>query len=111
MPPKKKQIDNESINTFVLAFMGEYVNVITDIMILDYTQNDSQSLEQNAPMVARGFLLDEDDNFVYLGDNALEISQAVAKKKIAMIHMEKKKNKYDELLDDMGDDPSKEDIN
>lgn len=111
MPPKKKQIDHEEINTFILAFMGEYINVITDIMILDYSQNDSQSLEQNAPMVARGFLLDEDDHFLYLGDNALEISQAVAKKKIAMIHMEKKKNKYDELLDDMGTDPSKEDIN
>jgi hypothetical protein len=111
MTPKKKVIDNEQINTFILAFMGEYINVITDIMILDYAQNDSQSLEQNAPMVARGFLLDEDEHFLYLGDNPLEISQAIAKNKVAMIHMEKKKNKYDELLDEMGDEPSKEDIN
>jgi hypothetical protein len=111
MAPKKKQIEEDTINTFVLAFMGEYVSIITDIMILDYSQNDSQALEQNAPMVARGFLLDEDDHFLYLGDNPLEISQAVAKKKIAMIHMEKKKNKYEELLDEMGDDPTNEDIN
>ena len=111
MAPKKKQMNDDSINTFVLAFMGEYVSVITDIMILDYSQNDSQVLEQNAPMVARGFLLDEDENFLYLGDNPLEISQAISKKKIAMIHMEKKKNKYDEILDGMGNDPSKEDIN
>jgi len=111
MPSKKKQMIDEQINTFVLAFMGEYINVVTDIMILDYSQNDVQSLEQNAPMVARGFLLDEDENFLYLGENPLEISQAIAKNKVAMIHMEKKKNKYDELLEEIGDDPSKEDIN
>jgi hypothetical protein len=111
MPSKKKQMIDEQINTFVLAFMGEYINVVTDIMIMDYSQNDIQSLEQNAPMVARGFLLDEDENFLYLGENPLEISQAIAKNKVAMIHMEKKKNKYDELLEEIGDDPSKEDIN
>jgi len=28
MPSKKKQMIDEQINTFVLAFMGEYINVV-----------------------------------------------------------------------------------
>lgn len=110
MAPKKKQIDNDQINTFILAFMGEYINVVTDIMILDYAQNEAQTMEQNAPMVARGYLLDEDDKFVYLGDNPLEITQAISKNKVAMIQVERKKSKYEEMLEEMGD-ASKKDIN
>jgi hypothetical protein len=110
MAPKKKQISNDEINTFVLAFMGEYINVVTDIMILDYAQNEAQTMEQNAPMVARGYLLDEDDSFLYLGENPLEITQAIAKNKVAMIQVERKKSKYEEMLEEMGD-ANKKDIN
>jgi len=110
MPPKKRPSDAQTINTFVLAFMGEYINIVTDIMIVDYSQNESQSMEQNAPLVARGFLLDEDENYVFIGDNPLEIAQAIAKSRIVMIQIEKKKSKYEELLEDMGE-PSKKDIN
>lgn len=111
MPPKSKQQAVEQIDTFVLAFMGEFVNVITDIMIVDYAQNDVQTLEQNAPMIARGFLLDADNNYLYLGDNPLEVSQAISKARVTMVQIERKKSKYEELLDEMGDPNKKEDIN
>ncbi len=111
MPPKSKPQVNEQIDTFVLAFMGEFVNVITDIMIVDYAQNDLQTLEQNAPMIARGFLLDADNNYLYLGDNPLEVSQAISKARITMVQIERKKSKYEEMLDEMGDPDKKEDIN
>lgn len=110
MPPRKRQ-QNENINTFVLAFMGEFVNVITDIMIVDYAQNEVQTLEQNAPMVAQGYLLDEDDNYIYLGENPLEVTQAVAKSRITMVRVERKKSKFEEMLDEMGDPNKREDIN
>jgi len=111
MPPKKKLHSSENIDTFVLAFMGELVNVITDIMIVDYTQNDDNTLEQNAPMVARGYLLDSDENYLYLGDNPLEVSQAIARSRITMVQIDRKKSKYEELLDEMGDPNKREDIN
>lgn len=111
MPPKRKQIDNEPIDTFVLAFMGELVNVVTDIMIVDYAQNEDNTIEQNAPMVARGYLLDCDQQYLYLGDNPLEVSQAIARSRITMVQIEKKKSRYEEMLDDMGDPNKREDIN
>jgi hypothetical protein len=111
MPSKKKQLDSEPIDTFVLAFMGELVNVVTDIMIVDYTQNEDNTLEQNAPMVARGYLLDCDHNYLYLGENPLEVSQAIAKTRITMVQIDRKKSKYEELLDEMGDPNKREDIN
>lgn len=110
MPPRKKPSSTENINTFVLAFMGEYINIVTDIMIVEYTSNESQALEQNAPLVARGFLLDEDENYIFIGDNPLEIAQAIAKSRIVMLQIEKKKSKYEELLEDMGE-PTKKDFN
>lgn len=111
MPPRKKPAQPENIDTFTLAFMGEFVNVITDIMIVEYSQNEMQTLEQNAPMVAQGFLLDEDLNYIYLGDNPLEVTQAIAKSRITMVRVERKKSKYEELLEDMGDPNKREDIN
>jgi hypothetical protein len=111
MPPKNKQQVNEQLDTFVLAFMGEFVSVITDIMIVDYAQNDVQTIEQNSPMIARGFLLDSDNNYLYLGDNPLEVTQAVARNRITMVQIERKKTKYEEILDELGDPGKKEDIN
>lgn len=111
MPPKKKSNNVEEINTFTLAFMGEYINVVTDLMIVDFSETESQSMEQNAPMVTRGYLLDEDDKYLYLGENSFEICQAVAKSKIALLQVEKKKTKYDEILDEMGDASKTEDFN
>lgn len=109
--PRKKISSEENLNTFTLAFMGEYVNVITEIMIVEYSQTEIQSSEQNAPMVTRGYFLDEDNNYIYLGENPLEISQAVSKNKIVMISVEKKKTKYDEILDEMMDPSKNEDFN
>lgn len=110
MPPKKKPASAENINTFVLAFMGEYINIVTDIMIVEYNANDTNATEQNAPLVARGFLLDEDENYIFIGENPLEIAQAIAKSRIVMLQIEKKKSKFEEMLEDMGD-PSNKDIN
>lgn len=110
MAPKRKHMDDEQMDTFVLAFMGEFVNVITDIMIVEYVQSESQTLEQNAPMVAQGYLLDADGTFLYLGENPLEVTQAVARNRITMVRVERKKSKFEEMLDDMGD-PERGDIN
>jgi hypothetical protein len=111
MPPKKKPTNGEQIDTFVLAFMGEFVNVITDIMIVEYNQNEVQTLEQNAPMVAQGYLLDADDAYLYLGENPLEVNQAISRGRITMVRVDRKKSKYEELLDELGDPNKREDIN
>lgn len=106
--PKKKDIEN--LQTFSLAFMGEYINVITNIMIVESVSNDNETIEQNAPMMAKGYLLDEDSEFIYLGDNPFEITQAVTKKHICVVQAGTIKSQYDEILENMPD-PNKKDIN
>jgi hypothetical protein len=111
MSSRKKINQSDEIDTFVLAFMGEFVSIITDIMIIEYNQSEVQTLEQNAPMIAQGFLLDIDNNFFYLGDNPLEVTQAISKNRVTMVRIDRKKSKYEEMLEELGDPNKREDIN
>ena len=106
----KKQKDEDKLNIFTLAFIGEHVDIISDLTIVDYAQTETQTVEQTSPMVVQGYLLDHDDKYFYIGDNSLEVSQAIAKKNVVLIRIEKKKSKYEKLLEEMNDDSS-ENIN
>ncbi len=108
MTTRKKQPDE--LKTFSLAFMGEYINVVTDLMIEEIIGIEDNPIQQNAPMITRGFLLDEDDLYLYLGENSFEITQAISKKRICMIQVQQEKNEYEDILDSMPD-PLKKDIN
>lgn len=106
----KKQA-SEPAQTFVLSFIGEYVNIVTDIMIAEYTNTEEGAVEQNAPMVARGYMLDSDSDYVYLGEDPFEITQAIQKKRIVLVQREVKTSAYDDLLNGMPDPKKNEDIN
>jgi hypothetical protein len=106
--PKKKDIEN--LQTFSLAFMGEHINVITNIMIMESASTEAETVEQNSPIIAKGYLLDEDSEFIYLGDNPFEITQAVSKKYICIVQSSEVKSQYDEILENMPD-PNNKDIN
>ncbi len=108
MTTRKKQ--PEELKTFSLAFMGEYINVITDVMIEEVVGSEETNIQQVAPMISRGYLLDEDETFLYLGDNSFEITQAISKKRVCMIQVYQEKNEYEDILDSMPD-PRKKDIN
>jgi hypothetical protein len=108
---EKKKSSKEVQQTFLLSFIGEYVNVVTDIMITDFTSSEEGQLEQNAPMVSRGYMLDCDSDYLYLGEDPFEITQAVQRKRIVLIQREIKNSAYTEMLNGMPDPKKKEDIN
>lgn len=107
----KKKHSKENQQTFVLSFIGEYVNVVTDIMITDFTSSEEGQLEQNAPMVSRGYLLDCDSDYLYLGEDPFEITQAVQRRRIVLIQREIKSSPYEDMLNGMPNPKKKEDIN
>lgn len=112
MTTKKKQNSSTAVpQTFLLTFVGEYVNIVTDILITEFTNTEEGTLEQSAPMVARGYMLDCDSQYVYVGDNPFEVSQAILRKKIVLIQRQLEKSAYDDMLNDMPDPKKKEDIN
>ena len=105
---KKQQ---ETTQTFLLSFVGEYVNIVTDIMIAEYTSTEDGPLEQSVPMVCRGYVLDIDNEYVYLGEDPFEVSQAAKKNRIVLIQRELKRTQYDEILEGLADPKKEEDIN
>jgi hypothetical protein len=108
---EKKRSSKEVQQTFLLSFIGEYVNVVTDIMITDFATSEESQMEQNAPMVSRGYMLDCDSDYLYLGEDPFEITQAVQRKRIVLIQREIKNSAYTEMLNNMADPKKKEDIN
>lgn len=108
---KKRSNPTEVSQTFLLSFVGEYVNIVTDILIMEIVNTEEGALEQSAPLIARGYLLDCDSQYVYLGDSPHEIAQAILRKKIALIQRQTEKSAYEDMLNDMPDPKKKEDIN
>lgn len=89
---------------FFLTFIGEYVEVTTKIIASAPEQN------VNIPLTIRGFLLDQDENFYYLGEGPGNIKHAVDKELVGIFTIIAAKSEFEEILDNF--EPSKEeDIN
>ena len=89
------------VDTFLLAFQGELVEMIVDI---DSSGKRLSSL---------GYVVDVDDNFVYLSSEASSnlISQAVQKSKILHCLVVKEMDEYEEMLDSIPTPKKKEGYN
>lgn len=87
--------DNKTLNTFFLAFVGQEVNITTDlVMTVAETSADSGSF----PVFYQGILLDFDDEYYYLGANPIEINQAVKRSQVVHIVVSEEKDPYTDLL-------------
>ena len=102
--PKKK------IDLFYQAFIGEFVHITTKIKTTRSVHSPDGSLEETAPMIAEGYLLDADDEYLYLGYTPESITRAVDRTEISMVDIAQEPNLYDEILDQMPD-PASKDIN
>lgn len=67
------------MNLFLKKFQGQYMEFVIN-MTMNEEFADPQSGEpmtRIGPLVIQAFVVDVDDNFVYLGNNPLEIDSAV----------------------------------
>lgn len=109
MKKKSEKIaSNPSI--FYNLFVGEFVQMTTNIIFKQHSQNEEEVVTKEAPIGHIGFFLDEDDVYYYLGDDPLSISQAINKSQVIHVEVISLPNPLEQILDDM-DDPGEGGMN
>lgn len=105
---KKKQQEHDKssnlTNAFYLSFIGEMIEVIC--------AGASTTTEIGMfPIVANGYLLDLDDEYLYLSDDALTIARAIKKNNVVTVEIVKQMTPSEEALINMDVPGRKEDGN
>lgn len=89
----------KTLNTFQDNFIGEFVEVLCEITILD---GDSK-----IPLAFQGYFIDFDSENFYFGENPLEVKQYVRKNLVGAMFKIEPKSVEDQILDSM-DEPEDE---
>lgn len=101
----------QELSTFFLAFSGQQVIITVNMMANDHSENEEFKKVHNYPVFYEGVLLDEDSNYYFLGKTPNEITQAVNKKFVMHIQTFEEKEVFDQILDDMPEPESNEEVN
>lgn len=108
--PKKIEMD-----FLVQTFVGELVTITTNII---YSKPFAVQTEEGLRtefvqdlLCYQGIFVDGDDNYIYLGDDAFNISSCVSRDVVKMIEIQKTTTPEDMILDAMGTPDDKESIN
>lgn len=93
---------------FIESFAGVEVEIFTGV-VQKIERNDMDNGNQvieEVPMVVRGFILDHDTEFIYLGDNVHGIVKCIAKGPgiIVEIVRDKSGSEFDDILDELPTD-------
>jgi hypothetical protein len=80
-------------NSFFLSFIGEYVQVITSFQLAD-----ANSPEASVPLIIEGYVLDADDDYIYMGEDGDQIRQAVKNNHVVYVHIIEKESELEEIL-------------
>jgi hypothetical protein len=87
-------------DVFWATFMGEYIEIIL-----------KSEPGESGRLLIRGYLLDYDDDYYYLGAGPLEITGAIKKEPIAVVNITKEIDPAMEVLQNSPDPLKDEDIN
>jgi hypothetical protein len=88
-------------NVLFETFIGEFVKIYTKQSVIEAAAVDDGRVEQSAPLVVQGYLLDMDSRYYYLGEHADRVSAAVAISQVVIIQEVQEKDLYGQILDDM----------
>lgn len=106
----KKQKE-EPFDIFSITFLGEFVEILTPIYQKKIQGNEEGVSDETIPIVIQGYILDMDDDRLYLGDSPEEITQSVLKVDARIIRIVRIANPYDEILDSLEPPTKKESVN
>lgn len=99
------------LSTFTSAFLGQQVTITVNLnQTINFQSSPEQSVE-SMPIFYEGFLLDEDDQFYYLGEDPIEINQAIKKVNVVHIMSIEEKDVFNQILDEMPGPVTEEEIN
>jgi hypothetical protein len=76
---KKKTTSGSDLSLFFSVFAGELVEFMTTQMSTITTQTDEGTETGEYPWAIKGYLLDEDENFYYIGRSPTEVTSGIKK--------------------------------
>lgn len=98
-------------SAFFLSFVGEMVQIITNMQFTGAPGIKGASEDTSLPLIIEGFVLDADDQYVYLSPDGIEIKQAVKANHIVYIQILDSSDEATELLDSLPNNIKKRDMN
>lgn len=78
---------------FYDLFIGEWVDVITKVSIEIAEHSEAGMSSSKTPMVLSGYVIDIDENNIYLGPELYTVSQAVRKDEYVSIQVVEKETR------------------
>lgn len=111
MAVKKKESPKPLASLFFTTFIGEYVQLTTNVMQSVSSQNEEQIVTQEIPVIVEGFLLDLDETYFYLGSSPDAVEHAVKNDSIIHIAIVNPKSELEEYLDSVEIPEDKESFN
>lgn len=91
----------EKINLFLENFVGEEVEFILTVYFKNEEHSEEGSIIQKNPLAVRGFVIDIDDEYIYLGDTSDGITRFVRKDLVAGGDIVKVNDGFDDMLNSM----------
>ena len=102
---QKKGLKMDSNNTMPtliqVAFIGQFVEIITKLKRRQYSESEEGVFEEDANAVVTGYLIDYDGEFFYLGKDPDNLTTLIDKNEISFIEIIQPKEEFDSILDDM----------
>lgn len=96
-----KKSKNPFNETFAQNFIGQYMDLMINLYHSQESHNEEGILLQKDPMAVRGYILDIDEEFIYMGDTPDGINRFVRKDLIAggdiVIEKDELEDKFDKL--------------
>ena len=93
--------ESQADNLFFLTFNGEYVEILANM----------DTGKENYPLVIEGYLLDQDDEYYYIGKSNNDITNAIKKIFVVNIAIVEKKSIYHQVLDGISAPETESEIN
>lgn len=100
----KKPSPTPDSEVFLLSFIGEAVQILTDFTLTTSTANE----DSLTPLIVEGYLLDSDENYVYIGSTPDQVYQAVKKDRIVFIQVLDKRDALSDIMDSLNMKSKKE---
>jgi hypothetical protein len=93
---KKKPVKKESNSILFEVFCGEAVSIMINRDVEQTEQNETTVKSLKTSLSVQGFLIEVDEDYLYLGYDPEIISQAV--KKDAVVHIETMTDDLDDIM-------------
>lgn len=98
-------MDEPKISKFFELFCGEYVMIIINKEAEETIQTETKIKSTKHPLVVTGYIIEEDDEYLFLGHDPQLISQAIKKSYIIHIEITDERDADAELLNEIVDVP------